>query len=79
MRNVDPSSLRGLFFFIMAVSLPGAVSVGYGIELMGSGQACLTATDCLSAPRAVEVGKRFFLAGTLLFTLSPLLICLADD
>ena len=65
MRNVDPSYLRGLFFFTMAVILTGAGSVGYGIELMESG--------------AVEVGKRFFLAGALLFTLSPLLICLADD
>ena len=59
------SNLLGLGFFMMAVILTGAGSVGYGIALMESG--------------AVEVGKRFFLAGTLLFTLSPLLICLADD
>ena len=65
MRNGYHSNLLGLGFFMMAVILTGAGSVGYGIELMESG--------------AVEGGKRFFLAGTLLFTLSPLLICLADD
>lgn len=63
MRNVEPQV--GLFFFMVAVILTGAASFGYGIELMESG--------------AVEVGKRFFLAGTLLFTLSPMLICLEDN
>jgi hypothetical protein len=55
----------GLFFVLLAVIMTGAGCCGYGLDLMASG--------------SVEVGNKYFMVGAMIFTFSPLLLCLEDN
>lgn len=63
MKNAEPQV--GLFFVLLAVIMTGAGIFGYGLELMGSG--------------SVEVGNKYLMVGAMIFTFSPLLLCLEDN